>query len=181
MSNFGKYFCGNMISEYGRKNGRVDYATFAKAFDAVLNNNIMADLESAGYYFDIEAGMVDNSEEIEALEEERDALGIVERWTASGKSYEDEDGNEASPEAVARLEEIEEKIDELREEEDPGEIFQYYIVSSYGADLIRDYNVGTLFYCEAVDLYIWGVHHWGTSWDYVLTSIPCDIDPDARA
>jgi len=131
MSNFGKYFCGNMISEYGRKNGRVDYATFSKAFDAVLNNNIMADLESAGYYFDIEAGMVDNSEEIE--------------------------------------------------EEDPGEIYQYYIVSDYGADLIRDYNVGTLFYCEAVDLYIWGISHYGTSWDYVLTSIPCDIDPDARA
>ena len=85
MSNFNKYFCGNMISEYGRKNGRVDYATFSKAFDAVLNNNIMAELESAGYDFEIEAGFVDNSEEIEALEEERDALGIVERYTSAGR------------------------------------------------------------------------------------------------
>lgn len=181
MSNFGKYFCGNMISEYGRKNGYVDYATFSKAFDAVLNNSIMGELESAGYYFDIEAGLVDNSEEIEALEEERDSLEIVERWTASGKTYEDEDGNEASAETVARFEEIEEKIDELRAEEGPGEIYQYYIVSDAGADLIRDYNVGTLFYCEAVDMYIWGISHYGTSWSYVLTSIPCDIDPDARA
>lgn len=181
MTTFNKYFCGNMISEYGRKNGRVDYATFAKAFDAVLNNSIMADLENAGYYFDIEVGFIDNSEDIEALEEERDALGIVEKWTASGKTYEDEDGNEASPETVARFEEIDGKIDELRDEEGPDEIYQYYIVSAYGADLIRDYNVGTLFYCEAVDLYIWGIGHYGTAWDYVLTPIPCDIDPSARA
>ena len=181
MSTFGKYFCGNEISAYGRKNGYVDYATFSKAFDAVLNNSIMGELEDAGYYFDIESGLSDNSEEIEALEEERDALGISERYTSAGKVYEDEDGNEASAEAVARYEEIDEKIEELREDEDPGEIYQYYIVSDAGADLIRDYNVGVLFYCEAVDMYIWGVCHWGTAWDYVLTSIPCEVDPDARA
>jgi hypothetical protein len=38
---FGKYFYGNEISAYGKKNGFVDYATLAKAFDAVLNNDIM--------------------------------------------------------------------------------------------------------------------------------------------
>ena len=37
----GNTFCGNPISEYGQKNRYVDYATLAKAFDAVLCNEIM--------------------------------------------------------------------------------------------------------------------------------------------
>ena len=28
---FGKYFCGNEISKYGREHGYVDYATLAKS------------------------------------------------------------------------------------------------------------------------------------------------------
>ena len=36
-----KYFNSNEISEYGLKHGWVDYATLAKSFDAVLNNNII--------------------------------------------------------------------------------------------------------------------------------------------
>lgn len=35
-----KYFLGNEISEYGRKNGYVDYACLSKSFDAVLCNNM---------------------------------------------------------------------------------------------------------------------------------------------
>ena len=38
----GKFFCGNEISAYGQENNHLDYATFAKAFDAVLNNNIFS-------------------------------------------------------------------------------------------------------------------------------------------
>lgn len=38
----GKYFCGNEISDYGQEHGFVDYATLAKAFDAVLNNDIIS-------------------------------------------------------------------------------------------------------------------------------------------
>lgn len=36
-----KYYYGNAISKCGLENGRVDYGTLAKAFDAVLNNDIM--------------------------------------------------------------------------------------------------------------------------------------------
>ena len=35
-----KYFYGNEISEYGLKNGYVDYRTLAKAFEGVLINDI---------------------------------------------------------------------------------------------------------------------------------------------
>lgn len=30
---FGTHFCGNEISDYGKQNGFVDYATLAKSFD----------------------------------------------------------------------------------------------------------------------------------------------------
>jgi hypothetical protein len=36
-----EYFCGNKINQYGLEHGYVDYATLAKSFDAVLNNNII--------------------------------------------------------------------------------------------------------------------------------------------
>ena len=53
------------------------------------------------------------------------------------------------------------------------EIFQSYIVSDNGADLLQEINE-IVFYNSALDVYLWGVTHWGTSWDYVLTNIPCN-------
>ena len=37
-----EYFCGNKISDYGINNKYVDYATLAKSFDCILNNDIIA-------------------------------------------------------------------------------------------------------------------------------------------
>ena len=31
-----------------------------------------------------------------------------------------------------------------------------------------------VFYSEDLDMYLWGVTHYGTSWDYVLTDIKID-------
>lgn len=56
-----KYYYGNAISEYGMEKGYVDYATLAKCFNAVLNNDIMSyDIGS----WDQISGIIDNSEEI---------------------------------------------------------------------------------------------------------------------
>ena len=33
-----------------------------------------------------------------------------------------------------------------------------------------------VYYSEELDLYIWGVTHYGTSWDYVLTDIKCNVN-----
>ena len=134
MANRELYFYGNKVSEYGQEHNRVDYATFAKSFNHVLNNDIMSELEQKGFYFEQIGGFVDNSEEIDELQEQ---------------------------------------IDELEEEQNPGEIFQYYIVDD---DRILQENNEIVFYCEELDLYIWGVTHWGTSWDYVLTGICYDED-----
>ena len=69
----GKYFYGNEISEYGQQNGYVDYGTLAKAFDAVLNNDIIQKTYDIGYW-EQESGMIDNSEEIEELQEKIEEL-----------------------------------------------------------------------------------------------------------
>jgi hypothetical protein len=51
------------------------------------------------------------------------------------------------------------------------DIFQYYIISSGGADILKDYSNEIVYYLPALDLYVWAVTHYGTAWDYVLTDI----------
>lgn len=89
-----KYYYGNPISDYGMEYGRVDYATLAKAFDAVLNNDIMSLTYDIGYWEQV-SGIVDNQEEIDKLEEKKDEL---------------EEENESSPSQI-----IENEIDEINE------------------------------------------------------------------
>ena len=115
---FGDYFCGYKISEYGKENGYVDYATLAKAFDAVLNNTIITKSD-------------------------------WELW--NGCDYDEEADTFA-------------------------EVFQYYIISENGAELLADYTNELVYYSDDLDVYLWGVTHYGTSWDYVLTEIPCKAE-----
>lgn len=155
-----KYFCGVKISEYGMENNRVDYRTLAQTFNHVLNNDLMGVLEAQGYYFEQISGFIDNSDKIERIEEKIEEL--EELITEDSTEEEDEETQE-------KIRELEEEKEELEEEQEHiDEIFQYYIVDD-------DYNLKRaneiIFYCEELDLTIWGVTHWGTAWDYVLTDI----------
>ena len=141
-----KYYYGNAISEYGLENGRVDYATLAKAFDAVLNNDIMNLTYDIGSWEQV-SGIIDNTDEIEELEEKRDEL---------------EEENENNPSQI-----IENEINEYQE------VFQWFIVDDWGARLLQDIDE-VVYYNEKLDMYLWGVTHYGTSWDYVLTNIKID-------
>lgn len=122
-----KYYYGNPISKYGLEHGRVDYATLAKAFDAVLNNDIMNLTYDIGSWEQM-SGFIDNTDEIEELESEQD---------------------------------------------DYQEVFQWFIVDEWGARLLQDIDE-VVYYNEKLDMYLWGVTHYGTSWDYVLTNIKID-------
>ena len=51
------------------------------------------------------------------------------------------------------------------------DIYQYYVISSYGAEILERYTDEIVYYLPAIDIYVWGVTHFGTSWDYVLTDI----------
>ena len=123
---YGEYFEGNKISEYGLQNGYVDYRTLAKAFDAVLNNNIISNTQDIGYWEEV-----------------------------NGSEYDEEN-------------------DEYIE------VFQYFIISDYGAKILQEMTDEIVWYNEDLDMYVWGVTHWGTSWDYVLTDIKCNVGYDYK-
>lgn len=156
-----KYYYGNAISEYGLENGRVDYATLAKCFDAVLNNDIMSLTYDIGSWKQV-SGIIDNTDEIDEL-----------------KSLLEDD--ESDKKAAVKLEQIENEIDEINEkieeleneQDDDSEVFQWFIVDDWGARLLQDINE-IVYYNETLDMYLWGVKHYWTSWDYVLTSIVID-------
>lgn len=126
----GKYFCGNEISNYGKEHGFLDYDTFSRAFDHVLNNSIFELGQGIGYGWELVNGLDFDYEEEEIIEEP--------------------------------------------------EVFQWYIVSDSGAQIIQDYTNEILYYHDELDIYLWGVTHWGTEWDYVLTDIPCNCGYDSK-
>lgn len=107
---------GHEVSEYGLKNGYLDYRTLSKIVgDMVLNNNIF---EYAGYG----------------------------NWMLESGEEENEDGYLY-------------------------DIYQYYIITAAGARFLEEYTDEIVYYNEDLDMYLWGITHFGTSWDYVLTDI----------
>lgn len=170
MNVYGSYFCGNKINCYGLEHGRVDYATFAKAFDAVLANDIMRATSNIGYwepvgsgeeYFEDSAGNVysydEAQERIEELQERIDQLDTIENLTE------------------AQQEECDEAKEDIERLNDPyyHDIFQWYIIDGHGAELCQEAGE-IVYYNDVLDLYLWGVTHYGTSWDHVLTDIKCN-------
>lgn len=133
------YFYGNKISQYGLDNGYLDYSTLAKAFDAVLVNDITKLFYSTinGEYNEPEQvnGYIDNSDKIN------------------------------------------DKINELeREQDEQPEIYQYYIISDNGAEILKNYTDDPVYYLPVLDCYVWGVTHFGTSWTYVLTDCKLELN-----
>lgn len=59
-------------------------------------------------------------------------------------------------------------------------IFQDYIISEYGYKFLSEYTDEIVFYNEKLDIYVWGITHYGTSWDYVLTDIKLIQDGDQK-
>ena len=167
-----KYFCGNKISEYGLQHGYVDYRTLSKCGDMVLCNDITKLFYNTigGEYVEPEQvnGYIDNNEEIEELQEKLDDLkDLLE------DAYLLEDTIE---EIENQIEQLQEEIDELQDQQDnQDEIFQYYIIDDQLARILQEWTNEIIYYIESLDIYIWGVTHWGTSWDYVLTNIKIEL------
>lgn len=67
-----------------------------------------------------------------------------------------------------------EPIAEVGEDYDE-DVYQYFIVDfpNFNLDFMKKYcqNEIILYYIDFLDIYILGVNHLGTSWDYVLTDI----------
>lgn len=51
------------------------------------------------------------------------------------------------------------------------DVYQDYIISEEGFEFLQRYTDEIVFYNEKLDVYLWGVTHFGTGWDYVLTDV----------
>lgn len=161
------YFFGHEVSDYGKESGYVDYRTLAASFDSVMSNDIISKTSDIGYWEQI-GGFIDHSDEIEELENRIEELeGFI-----TFDSSDDEDKI-----TLEEIHEINAKIEELREDEDNyPEISQWFIISDNGAEILTEYTNEIVYYNEELDMYVWGVTHWGTAWDYVLTDIKIELD-----
>lgn len=133
-----KYYYGNAISEYGLQNGRVDYATLAKCFDAVLNNDIMSLTYNIGYWEQV-SGTVDNTYDIEELEEKKEELEDkqeeIENLLEDANDQEENKLIEQCKDLGYEIEKIKEEIEDLESEQDQEqEVFQWFIVDDWGLD-----------------------------------------------
>ena len=73
------------------------------------------------------------------------------------------------------INEINDQIEELENEQDnEPEVYQWFIIDDWGARLLQQETNEIVYYNETLDIYLWGVTHFGTSWNYVLTSIAID-------
>lgn len=171
---YGTTFYGNEASDYSKENGRLDYLTLAKSFDAILNNNIMEATASIGYW-ETENGSKeyyeDNNGNTYTYDEKEEHIEELEARIEELEELETE-------EAEAEIEEIRKDIEAL-EDAHYDEIFQYFIISDNGAEILKNWTNEIVFYNEELDMYVWGVTHWGTGWDYVLTDIRLNCGEDA--
>lgn len=171
---YGTSFYGNEASNYAKENGRLDYATLAKAFDAVLNNGIIEATANIGYW-ESENGSEeyyeDNAGNRYTYDEKEERIKELESKIEELEELETE-------EAETEINEIRENIEAL-EDAHYEEIFQYFIISENGAEILKNCTNEIVFYNEELNMYVWGVTHWGTSWDYVLTDIKLNCGKEA--
>lgn len=170
-----KYFYGNKISDYGLQEGYVDYRTLAKCFDMVMCNNIMDKygwddgVEQVGGFYDDKIEELE--EQIEELEEQLEELEAEQEETKHETEFARLEGE--IQETLLQIEDLKAEIDELVNYYP--EIYQYFIVSDNAVSILA-LNNEIVYYIEDLDVYVWGVTHWGTSWDYVLTNIKIELD-----
>lgn len=178
------YYHGHKISDYGIENKRVDYRTFASSFDAVLNNDIMALTDGVVGYWEQIGGFCDNSYEINEITDSIDNLEEqIEKLEEQIENCADSETKESFANELSELEDkkaiFEEELENLENEQDElPEIYQWFIVGDNAVSILEENNE-IVFYNSQLDMYLWGVTHWGTAWDYVLTDIPCMVGDKA--
>ena len=93
-------------------------------------------------------------------------IGYWELENGSDRYYYDNDGNEIT----------EEEYDENGGGYEYYDVYQTYIISASGAEILKDYTDELVWYNSELDLYVWGVTHFGTAWDYVLTNVKIELE-----
>ena len=51
------------------------------------------------------------------------------------------------------------------------DIYQYYIIDGNAAEILKRHTDETVYYIPLLDVYVWGICHYGTAWVAVSTDI----------
>ena len=184
-------YCGQPLTLYELKNGKITYHTLYKVTGGVWNNNIVEKTREQGigewekvngswfiyhdndgnYYTEKEA-----SEKISGLEEqiENAEIRVDDLQEEMDKDIPD-----------CNLQETEDKINELEgkmecwkneietlQEGETKDIHQYYIVSKQAAEILLNESSELVLYNDELDMYVWCICFCGADWKDVLTDIP---------
>ncbi len=141
-----KYFYGQEIPEKDLQDKRLSYRTLANAFDCVLNNNIIKATSNIGYWDIVNGSLVSYIHNDDYTEITEEEYEELS-YEAQQKYYKQAD-----------------------------EVFQFFIISDCGYNLLSYYTDELVFYNEELNMYVWGIKFYGTSWDYVSTEIKIDVD-----
>jgi hypothetical protein len=96
-------------------------------------------------------------------------IGYWEIENGSEVSYYDDNGDEVELDSESYWA-------ENSYEEQYNEYYQYYIIEPQFAEVLQEFTDETVWYNEELDLHVWGVQHWGTSWSYVYTGIKIEVN-----
>ena len=55
------------------------------------------------------------------------------------------------------------------------DIYQYFIIDNNGYDILTSCTDEIIYYIPVLDVYVWGVTHFGTPWNGVNTDIKIDL------
>lgn len=91
----------------------------------------------------------------------------MELYSGTEYNYFNNDYQEITKE---EYEEKEENNEEVHEE--LKDVYQYYIIGDSAVSWLSNNSDEIIYYDNELDLYVWGIQHCGTSWDYVFTDIP---------
>ena len=53
-----------------------------------------------------------------------------------------------------------------------GEFYDYYKITEEGAKILMNESNELVYYNSEIDVYVWGICHYGMSWKLIPTSIP---------
>lgn len=51
------------------------------------------------------------------------------------------------------------------------DVYQTYIISQDGAEYLKRVSSEIVYYSDELNMYLWGITHFGTSWTHVFTNI----------
>lgn len=67
-------------------------------------------------------------------------------------------------------------VDYNEEEDYYYDIYQYYIIDNNGVSILEDNTDEIIYYLPELDIYVWGVTHYGTPWNGVNTDIKINLE-----